>query len=1142
MTKRQKKRKAFLTSITAMILSIAMLVGTTFSWFTDSTSNTDNRVEAGLLDVRLLKYNEGTKVYDDISGGTGNIFNSDDLWEPGKTEVVLLQVKNNASLAFNYNIVLNVKNANEDAANTAKLEEVLSYAILPDVTAEAYNSASVTSWDDIQKFKGAEVGAVPVGKITAALNGALEKGESDYFALAIHMDEEAGNEYQGAALDIDVNVVAKQMSSENDSFGNKYDKDALWTEQTPEDPYKGYIDILKGTGDFEGSTNQDKWVKNGTNELDLTWMNDGDSPSGGTYMRLGAGHGTTYSRVGYSAAASTKIQKDTEYKLVAWIKWEGDCMPKIVFNHYKATQIGGEELTGNRRYYFTGLGEEGEWALAEITIPASDLNSFRLMIDTASWNSEKTPTDSSFNVAGEVGYVYVDGLKLLEPAGVDETIDLAAKWQDKLKAEAEVSQMVEEDTSNDNPYLWKDPLPGTQNLVKNGDFSGNTGMLRENGVNNESLIATSGWKPLITASTGENDIEITSDGTLKFTHNDPNTVRTSVGATAVIENIAGGAEYQVSFKYKINAKPADKASKLYGPFVSLYTYPDPSLPGAEGKLLEELHVYAYEAGTLVTDGEWHVFHGRTYVSEQAWLMEVNLRCYLYDINEVEIDEVQVYMVDVPGEIELEIDSKFYYADEKTAKFSTTLAGNLFPHLATGSSIDFVVYDGEKAIWSTEKIELDENYTAKVEFPLSNILKLDSPYVVKASLYDKGGELVCQVSDDIFVYERPTYMDKDGKYTKFADFNYSIGYHVYDNLYMEHIDKIKEVGVTVKSLTNANSAEHVLEQLDACWAEGIYGVVNLYRDMKPAGHPDNIQVTLDVITSEEVKNHPAMIGYNIMDEPWIHGTQSDVETWLEDSYRLIRQYDKDNIILTVENIPNRYNDTEKYVDVLEIDPYLPAAEAGVYNRVVNALNAVENSKTIWTILEAYKTNTGRILSADEARNNNYQALIAGADGIGYYSISDAGGSYTDVNGVKQYIPMWEMTSTADPDLGADLWAGLMEWAEKEQDLAFDHFVHGKTPDFNEVVAIDDGYIYSSWVVDGEVYLVVLNVAGREVAVNIPLTSTDGSVSIGAYTANVVAGSDSATITGDGSMSVTLATDKAILYKITPDAAVDFSGLE
>lgn len=46
----------------------------------------------------------------------------------------------------------------------------------------------------------------------------------------------------------------------------------------------------------------------------------------------------------------------------------------------------------------------------------------------------------------------------------------------------------------------------------------------------------------------------------------------------------------------------------------------------------------------------------------------------------------------------------------------------------------------------------------------------------------------------------------------------------------------------------------------------------------------------------------------------------------------------------------------------------------------------------------------------------------------------------------------------------------------------------------------------------------------------------------YTATVVAGSDEATITGDGSMSVTLAKDKAVLYKIIPSAEVDFSGLE
>lgn len=226
MTKRQRKRRTFLTSLTSLILSVALLVGTTFSWFTGSASNTGNRIVTGTLKVQLLKH-DGSG-YADISDSEGDIFVTDEnkgtrlngtLWEPGKTEIVYLAVKNAGNLALNYNIVLDVKNAE---TNTVELEKALSYAILPNVTAEN----SISNWDTVKDMPNAEIGTVPVGTTTAAPNGALLAGEVDYFALAIHMDENAGNEYQNQELLIDVKVEAKQMVYESDSFSNLYDANA----------------------------------------------------------------------------------------------------------------------------------------------------------------------------------------------------------------------------------------------------------------------------------------------------------------------------------------------------------------------------------------------------------------------------------------------------------------------------------------------------------------------------------------------------------------------------------------------------------------------------------------------------------------------------------------------------------------------------------------------------------------------------------------------------------------------------------------------------------------------------------------------------------------------------------------------------
>ena len=235
MTKRQSKKRALMASIISLILCISMLLGTTMAWFTDTVSNTGNRIVTGELDVKLLKY-EGTD-YTDISDGQGDIFATEGeagerlngiLWEPGKTEVVLLQVANTGNLALNYNIILDVTNGDYD--NVA-LEDVMHYAIIPNVAGCAVGDdnvavySGITGWQDIVSLAGVEIGKVPAGNTVAAPNGALTAGESDYFALAVHMNEDAGNEYQNQSIVIDVKVDAKQMPYEYDSFGNQYDAD-----------------------------------------------------------------------------------------------------------------------------------------------------------------------------------------------------------------------------------------------------------------------------------------------------------------------------------------------------------------------------------------------------------------------------------------------------------------------------------------------------------------------------------------------------------------------------------------------------------------------------------------------------------------------------------------------------------------------------------------------------------------------------------------------------------------------------------------------------------------------------------------------------------------------------------------------------
>ncbi len=218
MTNKSTKR-ALLTSFMALFLCFAMLLGTTFAWFTDSVTSAGNKIVAGTLDVQLLMDADVDGTYDDISDSTSPIFgessiaqnnNAETLWEPGKTQVAYLAIKNNGNLDLKYTVGLDVQNVSKD------LYEVMEYAIVPDADA----NHKVTSWTSGN--------SVEVGTQSVSGDVSLPVGATHYFALVIHMDEEAGNEYQGGEVNFDLTVLATQDTVESDSFNNQYDKDAVY--------------------------------------------------------------------------------------------------------------------------------------------------------------------------------------------------------------------------------------------------------------------------------------------------------------------------------------------------------------------------------------------------------------------------------------------------------------------------------------------------------------------------------------------------------------------------------------------------------------------------------------------------------------------------------------------------------------------------------------------------------------------------------------------------------------------------------------------------------------------------------------------------------------------------------------------------
>lgn len=205
-TNKKSVKRSLLVSVTALLISVAMLIGTTFAWFTDSVTSGVNKIVAGNLDVDLEMSTDGGTSWTSADGKTLDFVKAADaaenekiLWEPGCTYALpKLRVVNKGNLALKYTIAIT------GIKGDADLNKVITWTV-----------------DDRDTPLNELTGNVSAGK------------EGTPFTIMGHMQETAGNEYQNKTIDgISITVYATQYTEESDSFGKDYDKDAEFNKKS----------------------------------------------------------------------------------------------------------------------------------------------------------------------------------------------------------------------------------------------------------------------------------------------------------------------------------------------------------------------------------------------------------------------------------------------------------------------------------------------------------------------------------------------------------------------------------------------------------------------------------------------------------------------------------------------------------------------------------------------------------------------------------------------------------------------------------------------------------------------------------------------------------------------------------------------
>lgn len=246
MTKKKSTKRALFMSALSFLMCVTMFVGSTFAWFTDSVTSGNNVVKSGNLDLKLsykpygVKNTEWTEVKEDTI-----VFGKDALYEPGYTEAVWLKVENIGSLAFKYDLALNVENEKAGinmAGEKFNLSDYLEVKYLNTAdtsmesgfytTRESLNSfnfggvvnSGVTSFKD-------DIAVIKNGTAFSKDDTTMAGYDASYVLVIISMPTTVRNEANHNGVDVpEINftltAVATQLVHEEDSFDNQYDVNA----------------------------------------------------------------------------------------------------------------------------------------------------------------------------------------------------------------------------------------------------------------------------------------------------------------------------------------------------------------------------------------------------------------------------------------------------------------------------------------------------------------------------------------------------------------------------------------------------------------------------------------------------------------------------------------------------------------------------------------------------------------------------------------------------------------------------------------------------------------------------------------------------------------------------------------------------
>lgn len=192
------KRSIILCAL-SLALCVALLVGSTLAWFSDSITNSGNTITAGNLTAQwsYRPINDDTAAYEPVSEELA-LFSSDTVWQPGEPHGYDFKVENVGSVEFVWELAIDLADTAGESQNN--LTDVLVVYVDGEITTPEFDADGV---------------AVLIDGTLAATDGETTAGTDESsceFSLAFAISESAGNDYQNLSVSFSLTLSARQVN------------------------------------------------------------------------------------------------------------------------------------------------------------------------------------------------------------------------------------------------------------------------------------------------------------------------------------------------------------------------------------------------------------------------------------------------------------------------------------------------------------------------------------------------------------------------------------------------------------------------------------------------------------------------------------------------------------------------------------------------------------------------------------------------------------------------------------------------------------------------------------------------------------------------------------------------------------------